>query len=553
MDTTLPRPNPFAIPSGTFVRFILLIAVSSVAALASLSQDTAVMLGVHADEVITYQQCVARAQHAAVTQRQINELLLQHCYDPRSDVGLWPDVIALGLFWFVALVAYWCLPRWRIRRRRLRPLTTDQFPELTKYLGDLHREIGIREHVIYLLEPLNPKVSGLAFGRFGRRYIMLSGGLVALFARDKQAFRMVVLHELAHVHNRDLDITFITIVVWRLVAFLLARNILGISINVSSGRWQGFGIPSGVAETAEIIVLALSVPLIRNAVLRSRELYADARITQWGGSSSGFLRLFDAYSRHGMGRFGGLLRVHPRLKERDKALTDAQNLFAISFWEMLAVGMMVILTREEISNLMAHPTGPFVAEGVGTLFAAPLLALGIGFPIWREAIRSFVSQAPMVIKRAGLGLGIGFTIGAAITPDVFLLHTTQTSLSGLLVTIIPSLLLLFLSGFFVVRWIALVACSWLPVIVNRDRPIPVIIGTLIAMSIPLAIWLYVISWLPVTTVYVRTFVYPYPRAAMILAIAASAGTAVVPLLLALALIPVVGHAWGYHSRRTTRL
>lgn len=89
------------------------------------------------------------------------------------------------------------------------------------------RETGIRPRVVYL-GPADAAVNGLASGHVGRRYVFLSGRLVALFARDRPPFRTVLLHELAHIRNRDLDITFITIAVWRLVAVVLVLRFVNV-------------------------------------------------------------------------------------------------------------------------------------------------------------------------------------------------------------------------------------------------------------------------------------------------------------------------------------
>ncbi|GII91932.1 hypothetical protein Ssi02_21630 [Sinosporangium siamense] len=55
----------------------------------------------------------------------------------------------------------------------------------------------------------------MAFGRAGRRSVRLDAGLVRTFSTDPAGFRAVVLHELAHLGNRAIDLT---IAVWR--AFL---------------------------------------------------------------------------------------------------------------------------------------------------------------------------------------------------------------------------------------------------------------------------------------------------------------------------------------------
>lgn len=79
----------------------------------------------------------------------------------------------------------------------------------------------------FVLDILNPAVDGLAFGRAGRRYIMLSRGLADLHDREPALFRAVVLHELAHIRNRDLDLTAFTLGLWRsFVVVILAPGLL---------------------------------------------------------------------------------------------------------------------------------------------------------------------------------------------------------------------------------------------------------------------------------------------------------------------------------------
>lgn len=558
MDVPAPRPNPFAIPSGTLIRFLLLIVAACAAALNGLSQKTAVALGVHRADVIAYQVCVQEKMGEAVARRQarpddtgladtpnIYDPILE-CHDPRSDVGWWPHILALALFWLLVLVVYWYLPKWRIRRRRLRPLDADRFPELSGYLRDLQREAGVQQRVTYLLEPLNPTVTGLAFGRVHRRYVVLSGGLVALFTRDRPALRTVVLHELAHIRNRDLDITFITIAVWRLVAFLLVWGLLAFLLQVPLGMLPGYGIAVEGATTVQTVLLVVFVPLLRNAVLRSRELYADARTAQWDDSEQSLRHLFDTYSTRDHHR-GGPWRVHPPMKDRRTALTDARNLFTMGFWEALAFGIMVTFTVDSISDLLSRPrSGSLVNFAVGVLVAGSLLVAGMGFAIWRETLRSFVTRTPLRVESAGYGLGTGLVLGAAVTPtNVFSFYGTQTSPFGILV---PGLILLFCSGFLIVRWIALVTRCWMPVFASRERPLRVILGTLIAMSVPLAVWLGLVLVLPDAAFAAQTMTYPHQPGVVVFAIVSVvvalslAGVLVIPLL-ALALLPLLGATW----------
>ena len=55
---------------------------------------------------------------------------------------------------------------------------------------------------------MDQSVGGQAFGYRGAYAVALSGGLVRQFYRQRSVFRGVVLHELAHIHNGDVDKTY---------------------------------------------------------------------------------------------------------------------------------------------------------------------------------------------------------------------------------------------------------------------------------------------------------------------------------------------------------
>src|SRR5262249_56113988 len=60
----------------------------------------------------------------------------------------------------------------------------------------------------------NMACTGLAFGLPGRRFVAISGGLATKLWTDPGVFRAVVLHELAHLRNGDVDKTYATVAVW---------------------------------------------------------------------------------------------------------------------------------------------------------------------------------------------------------------------------------------------------------------------------------------------------------------------------------------------------
>jgi len=103
------------------------------------------------------------------------------------------------------------------------------------------------------MEPLNPAKTGLAFGRVRRRYIALSGGLMTQFYTDQPAFRAVLLHELAHLRNGDVDKTYLTLAIWR--AFVAGALI---PFALSSIREKALRIKPGDADTLDSLGFALS-------------------------------------------------------------------------------------------------------------------------------------------------------------------------------------------------------------------------------------------------------------------------------------------------------
>jgi len=51
-------------------------------------------------------------------------------------------------------------------------------------------------------------------------------------------FRAVVLHELAHVRNRDIDITYATVAIWRIHLVLVSAAYLVLDRDAPA-RWPG--------------------------------------------------------------------------------------------------------------------------------------------------------------------------------------------------------------------------------------------------------------------------------------------------------------------------
>ncbi len=206
-----PELDPFAFASDTTFRFLLLIlAVVGT----SLFAFNFLYLSSHdsTGQLRASRLCLERSGSAAEARA---------CSDALNHAaGAW-TLRALGVLVVVAFALYLAMPRWKLWRRRLEPLTAEDAPEVVARLAELSGEAGLKTPPQFVWNPLNRAAGGLAFGRAGRRYVALGGGLVTTSYTDPDAFRAVVLHELGHLRNRDVDKTYFTMTLW--YSFLARR------------------------------------------------------------------------------------------------------------------------------------------------------------------------------------------------------------------------------------------------------------------------------------------------------------------------------------------
>ena len=213
------RLNPFAFPSDTDFRFeILIVMVLST----SVYIYTGLQFLFSPDSQALereFKQCFPNPSefpHTTNTPGNLSEFLapMEACLAPMIPtskswvMGRLAGVIAL------AFIFYYFYPVWKIRRDRLVALSEEDAPEVVSSLEELCERAGLPSHPMFLMQPLNDSCSGVAFGRLGRYYVSLSGGLIVKFRTDFPAFRAVVLHELAHLRNADVDKTYLTVSIW---------------------------------------------------------------------------------------------------------------------------------------------------------------------------------------------------------------------------------------------------------------------------------------------------------------------------------------------------
>jgi hypothetical protein len=291
---------------------------------------------------------------------------------------------------------------------RLGQLTGQSAPALLPRLEELRHRAGAGP-VVWLLQPYQPRVSAFAFGGFRRRFVAVSGGAAVAAVRRPELFTGVVLHELAHVRNRDITQTYLAVAIWRafVVAAVVPLAVLLIVGDLSS-PWR---------ITWRVAVLALTVYLLRNSIVRSREFDADARVRELDPDTALGQVLESMPPRPGRGLWH-LGWLHPSGQERAAALLDPKPLFQCGFWDGLAIGLVTAIGASAAQELMPQfTTANFLKFLVPAVLFALLGSAALVIAMWRRQL----FQPPVAAGTfagggwaAGLGWGAGLAIGPVI-------------------------------------------------------------------------------------------------------------------------------------------
>ncbi len=290
----------------------------------------------------------------------------------------------LGMAALIALAAahYVLHPRWRIRRRRLVALGPAGPAELTSFLDTLVTTAGLARPPRFWIAVNRPRAQAVAFGTGRRNHIQLNDGLIGLFydpARRAQ-FAAVVLHELAHVRNRDIGYTYATIAVWR--AFIVVGLLPYLALRVLPtllGRPRGWTLApmslQGFQPQAAFSMAALAalVFLTYYSILRARETQADLTAAALGDPAA-----LEQHLRHGPNLGWTLLRRHPQPHSRRSALASPLQ----QRWGQLSLvffaGVAVASLQHNFNSLLMPAYLALSQEGQDFASEAPIVALVSG-------------------------------------------------------------------------------------------------------------------------------------------------------------------------------
>ncbi|MCA1994635.1 MAG: M48 family metalloprotease [Coleofasciculus sp. S288] len=150
--------------------------------------------------------------------------------------------------------------------------------------------------------------TGMAFGFGKQQYVCLRQGLHDAFIQFPKSptFQSVLMHELGHIANRDVSKTVFTASLGRCFFPIAILSVIVFTVytlwEVVSRLRRGITLDSaqpGIQEiintNIKLILLLLVVEIARSSILRVREYYADARARNWLGNTIELTQLFSEH------------------------------------------------------------------------------------------------------------------------------------------------------------------------------------------------------------------------------------------------------------------
>ncbi|MBE1487661.1 M48 family metalloprotease [Plantactinospora soyae] len=399
--------------------------------------------------------------------------LMRDCVRPFfHEQAIWV-VTGILVEMVVAGLLYLLHPWWLARRRRMRRLAGDEHTDMLDELDELARQAGLRRPPRWLVAPYSMAHGGQAFGLPGDRRVCLDVGLLVRYDLDRAGFRAVVRHELAHLRNRDVDRTYLSIATWWSFVAVAVAPFVVLSLNPDLWRRRAAsgsaGSPADLAyPLVALAALTVVVYLARNAILRAREVHADTTAAAWdipdgalsrviGGlpwppSRSRWVRWTPRWDRL-TSRFGS----HPSPAQRAAAIVDPRRLLHTGIGETASYGIILGLTLYNVSIFVGNLLEAYLMVGLVLLaLAIGVLLLGLLVRAVRHADSSTTTEPPWTRRRVLL-LPVVAALGVAVSGPLSLTAAENVGLDGtglLGLNLIPLSALLLTAGFLLfVAWV----------------------------------------------------------------------------------------------------
>ncbi|MFJ4823063.1 M48 family metalloprotease [Streptomyces bacillaris] len=413
--------------AGTTLRFVLLLALLAAAGSTMIPRTVRYLLA-SPEKADRLAACSLAAgidpgvpAHTSFVQAGRQPAPLEEC-TARFAQDFTPVALGVGAAALAAAFAvYWLLPVWRTRRTRVVPVeAVDVHGDLRPLLDELVAVAGLDRTPRFVVDPASRGTGAVAFGRPRRPVIRLDGGLVATADTERARLRAVVLHELAHLHNKDIGITYATLALWRvfLLVVLLPWAAVGVDILLLRGTADIRGMYAPFNTHAQVLggLLVLAVHLSRLEIVRHREIYADLMAARWGASAKPWDD--DAAPQRTRGgwrellaRFAALRHTHPPQALRRTSLTDPKVLFALKALPHFLAGLAADILVWHLGALPHRLLWLKAALAAG-------LVVGIGgIALWRAVLYALRTGQPVPAGwPVGLWLGLGVVVGELTGP-----------------------------------------------------------------------------------------------------------------------------------------
>ncbi|GAI16878.1 unnamed protein product [marine sediment metagenome] len=262
------RLNPFSFPSETNVRFALLILAVCMLAV-SISRPLGIITrlvlslsqGVPFDEAIEPSKLDSPLD-SPDEENEGNSFEAEALSGVSEQLGrLATPAVSIFIMLVLATIIYRAHPDRIRRRKKLTPLAHGQYPTIHHQVNDVANQIGISPPPTVMLGEGLRSQNAQAFG-IGKNLILgLGGGVRLLLVKAPARFRALLLHELAHIANRDIGPTYFSEALWRTTIYVvvgpLVVIILGLSLLFAIGS-----LLSGNISGLLLLVVANAVGML---------------------------------------------------------------------------------------------------------------------------------------------------------------------------------------------------------------------------------------------------------------------------------------------------
>ncbi|WP_433795681.1 M48 family metalloprotease [Actinoplanes sp. CA-252034] len=342
------------------------------------------------------------------------------CVAPDMGLIVWSSLAGPVALVAGALAGYALATPRRLRRRKGRLQPLDRYdPAAAAEVTGLIAGYDLRRRPVLVVAPAGR--DSFVFGTGRRPYLCLAGETVRTRRRDPLRFTGVVLHELAHLKNRDTGPTLLLSTAWRSFLALavtpylalLAADVTGLAPRAVRFRHDDLHTVLAIAA-----LLAL-VTLTRLAVLRDRELTADATAGRHprGEATTSYLTALP-HHRPRAGR-PVVLSTHPPITLRLRVAAEPWTLPPLSAAQLFGAGVGLAVLCQDAGTLAWQA---LIAAGVDpvpgprmTFLLLMVVALATAAPIgalawlvdataWQRRLTS--ARPPVATLSLGLGAGM---------------------------------------------------------------------------------------------------------------------------------------------------